>query len=389
MKSVNIEAAYKNRLTLSSEHEIDSHIRCALEELGKINQEIAVTTRRNGYKLFPDSSVHIGDYGNNHEIERRYLCHNNGEALSTFPLDDIALVTGFGTTDSPSPGTMSMIFRLLEMQKDAGVYVSAIVSDFGTLNSRNIDANISANITMQLTSFIEELGFDSKKGELRTHNNKEYGRLLPLITSCLSIQDFDYYTEATDDLYRDLNIFRGDFAMYTYKAMMATDILLPLASKGKKAVVVTTGLEEHYHPNFARFVGKRFMEMGGGYETIFPDCFQISALYSKMINGFFPYAKMSRSIPASSLCIGDSEQEIRKKIGLTDDISNIVIYQMMELMSGWDEYKLNAARMAFEQDCGWDKYKEDFLEYFLSLHHTWKKCAPKNYISFSNFVFDK
>ena len=59
------------------------------------------------------------------------------------------------------------------------IYVSAIVSDFGTLNSRNIDANSSAKNTIHLLNFIEQLGFDFNKGDLRTHNNKKYCELLP------------------------------------------------------------------------------------------------------------------------------------------------------------------------------------------------------------------
>ena len=267
------------------------------------------------------------------------------------------------------------------------IYVSAIVSDFGTLNSRNIDANSSAKNTIHLLNFIEQLGFDFNKGDLRTYNNKKYCELLLLVTSCLSINDFKNYTEVTDNQYQKLNIFHGDFAMFTYKAMMATDILLPLAINNKKGIIVTTGLEEHYHPNFASFVGNKFKEIGGGYETIFPDKFQISAFYSKIINGFFPYAKMSRSIPESSLCIGDSENAIKDKFQLKDDISNIVIYQMMELMSGWNEKKLDNARHSFEEDNGWEKFKGEFLELFLKLHNIWEKCTPKQYFLFSNFVF--
>ena len=334
-----------------------------------------------------DRPANIGEYGKADELNTRFLCHNNGSALSSFSKEEIALVTGFGTTDSPSPGTLSMIFRLLELQKNAGIYVSAIVSDFGTLNSRNIHADTSAKLTLQFIQFIENLGFDYNCGELRTHNNKAYGALLPLVTSCLSISDFVEYTEATDNQYQNLEIFRGDFAMYTYKAMMATDILLPLVIHNKKAIVVTTGLEEHYHPNFARFVGNRFKELGGGYDSLIPDCFQISALYSKMINGFFPYAKMSRSIPGSSLCIGDTEKSITEKIRLSDDISNIVIYQMMELMTGWDEHKIQSAKRALLENNGWKEYKEEFLSLLLSLKKIWENSKPKNYVSFSDFVF--
>lgn len=387
MKSLDIEQAYEELIASPVTDTKTQFVFDAINELKKINTEVTSTTEAFGYKLFPDTRVHIGEYGKADELNTRFFCHNNGSALSSFSKEEIALVTGFGTTDSPSPGTLSMIFRLLELQKNAGIYVSAIVSDFGTLNSRNIHADTSAKLTLQFIQFIENLGFDYNCGELRTHNNKAYGALLPLVTSCLSISDFVEYTEATDNQYQNLEIFRGDFAMYTYKAMMATDILLPLVIHNKKAIVVTTGLEEHYHPNFARFVGNRFKELGGGYDSLIPDCFQISALYSKMINGFFPYAKMSRSIPGSSLCIGDTEKSITEKIRLSDDISNIVIYQMMELMTGWDEHKIQSAKRALLENNGWKEYKEEFLSLLLSLKKIWENSKPKNYVSFSDFVF--
>ena len=388
MRTLNINDAYSSYLRSNSTTHNEARVKSAIEELGKINREISETSERFGYKLFPDERVHIGEYGLNGEIARRFLCHNQGEKTSQYSPEDIALVTGFGTTDSPSPGTLSMIFRMLDMQKKAGIFVSAIVSDFACLNSRRIDPDISAKLSIQFINFIEKLGFDYSKGELRTHKNKEYGMFLPLVTSTLSISEFNDYTEATDNQYKELNIFRGDFAMYTYKAMMATDLLLPIAAHNKKAILVTTGLEEHYHPNFARYVANKFRQMGGGYETIIPEDFQISAFYSKMINGFYPYAKMSRSIPESSLCIGDSEAEIISKLSLNDEISNIVIYQMMELMSGWDDTKLNFARKAFEEDNGWKDYKEEFKEFFLQLHNIWEKSEPKEYVSFSNYVFE-
>ena len=234
MGLLDIEQAYQQLVASQSTDTEAPYVIDAINELNKINHEIASTTEKFGYKLFPDATVHIGEYGKGDEFNTRFLCHNNGTALSSFSKEEIALVTGFGTTDSPSPGTLSMIFRLLELQKNAGVYVSAIVSDFGTLNSRNIDADTSANLTLQFIQFMENLGFDCKCGELRSHNDKDYGALLPLVTSCLSISDFAEYTEATDNQYHNLDIFRGDFAMYTYKAMMATDILLPLVAHNSK-----------------------------------------------------------------------------------------------------------------------------------------------------------
>ncbi len=388
MRTLNINYAYSQYLRNHSKAQNDFRAKNVIEELGRINLEISETSRRFGYKLFPDEKVYIGEYGLNGEIARRFLCHNQGERISQYSIDDIALVTGFGTTDSPSPGTLSMIFRMLDMQKNTGIYVSAIVSDFACLNSRRINPDISARLSIQFINFIENLGFDFTKGELRTHKNKEYGKFIPIVTSTLSISEFNDYKEATDNQYKELNIFRGDFALYTYKAMMATDILLPIAAHNKKAVLVTTGLEEHYHPNFARYVANKFRKMGGGYETIIPEDFQISAFYSKVINGFYPYAKMSRSIPESSLCIGDSESEIINKLSLDDEVSNIVIYQMMESMSGWDDIKLNLAKRAFEEDKGWKDYKEEFMEFFLYLHSLWRKSEPKDYVSFSNYVFD-
>ena len=382
-----IEQAYKELLKTSAGGMNDASIAAAVDEFQKIDLEVNHTAEKFGYEFFPDASVHMGAYGRSRELDDSFLCHNQGAALARFAPDQIAVVTGFGTTGSPSPGTLSMIFRLLDIQKNADIYVSTIISDFGTLNSRNTTPDASSRLAEQFIGFIAELGFDAQKGELRTHKNKEYCTLLPIVTSCLSSKDFDEYTEATDDQYKKLNIFRGDFAMCTYKAMMATDILLPLVVKGKKAVVVITGLEEHYHPNFARFVGERFKILSGGYETLLPDMFHVSAFYTKMINGFFPYAKMSRSIPGSSLCIGDSESEIISKVRLSDKISNIVILQMMESMPGWSKMGKDEISNAFEDEFRWKYVKEDFLEMLLGLRKKWLRCAPKKYYSFVRYAF--
>ena len=60
---------------------------------------------------------------------------------------------------------------------------------------------------------------------------------------------------------------------------------------------------------------------------------------------------------------------------------------MMELMTGWNKEKIQSAKKALFENHGWEEYKEEFLSLLLSLKRIWENSKPKNYISFSNFVF--
>lgn len=81
---------------------------------------------------------------------------------------------------------------------------------------------------------------------------------------------------------------------------------------GKKRVLVIAGLEEYYFLNLARIVIERL-------KKVYPDRFispvsDIGALYTKLIQGFYPFLKMSKSIPESSINVDDSETVLKRKI---------------------------------------------------------------------------
>lgn len=64
----------------------------------------------------------ISNYGKEGELNLKYLCSDNLDKISNVDIKDLALVTGFGPTNSPTAGTLSMIFRIIEMQKNRNIY---------------------------------------------------------------------------------------------------------------------------------------------------------------------------------------------------------------------------------------------------------------------------
>lgn len=348
------------------------------EELLSIHEKIVSTQESQRYLSFPDAHVYIGEYGKNGEIASRYLCHNNGQVLGGIDPQDLAIVTGFGMTGSPSPGTLSMIFRAIEMQRDMGAWVSIIVSDFGTISSRQVKVTEVLRRAERFFTFIQEIGFDATTGELRSHRSSEYLSMVEVISSLLSVSDFRDYTEATDDLYTSLGLLTPDFAMMHYRVLMAADILLPLVTAGKRHTLVTTGLEEHYHPTFARRVIRKIIASERGFRDLLPEGADVSAFYTRTIHGAYPYPKMSRSIPGSGIFLDDDEDTIRRFFESTDPVTNVVILEIMDLATDWPLAKCMDAQAALmERDPRWNEYKEELIDLFLRLRRLWLRCEPK------------
>src|SRR5690606_29220879 len=93
-----------------------------------------------------------------------------------------------------------------------------------------------------------------------------------------------------------------------------TDIILPIVRDKKRGVIVPVGLEEHHHPYLARIALNRMKLKSGGVDSLVSQDAVIGSLYGKLISGLFPYVKMSKSIPDSSINVGDSEKELHRKI---------------------------------------------------------------------------
>lgn len=356
--------------------ELRHDIFAALADLKYSQKEISDTISKNNFNLFPDSRVNLAGFGLKGEFDDYFLCHDGADLCREYDIKDMALVTGFGPTNSPTAGTLSIIFRLLRIQKATGIYCHVIVSDLGALNSRRKSLRELLENAERFKRFIIALGFNQSLGELRSHNDLDMLRTASLTSSTLSISDFEDNKEATEDMYERLKIVGNDFSTMVDKNFTVADILMPIIRDQKKIVLVSAGLEEQYYPRLAREVIKRLGARVGLSEMVSGEP-KIAAVYGRIIEGLFPYVKMSKSIPESAINIGSTIEEIEKRIISCGERNEHVILQMMELASDWGSEKLMVAQNAFDSrkdgDGKWLEIKREYLEFFLEIKNLWDK----------------
>ncbi len=387
MKEFNIFQHATHRITeqelkkLATAHgksvaEMRRDIAHAIKDLQYTQKEIRHIISQNKYCVLPDHSAGIGRYGAGDGLSRFFLCHDNGKAAKQARRRDSALVTGFGPTNSPTAGTLSVIFRILEIQRRTGFYTHIIISDLGAFNSRKKPLSSLYGNARRFVQFIKKLGFDESRGEIRTHAHHDFLKAFALSSSVLTIKDFLHNEEATEEMYKRLNLQGNDFSVMVDKTFTVTDILLPILRDRAKTVIVVAGLEEHYYPKLARIAVERLRNTGGGLkEMIAPDA-SVCAFYGRLIEGLFPYVKMSKSIPESSINIGEPEAEIRRKILTSEARNEHVILQMMELASDWDGEKRKRAAAAFSKaqkadTAPWNSFKQEYLGFILKVKKLW------------------
>ena len=230
--------------------EIANDYKYALKDLEYSRKKIDSIIDTHNYKRFPDD-INVCGYGINGELNDKYSCYDGIEQLSHYSRSELALVTGFGPTNPPTAGTLSSIFKILEMQRETGVYTHIIISELSALNSRQKPLNELFEYTNQFINFIKKLGFDEKNGEIRTHNFLDHSRTFSIISSVFKVGDFAD-GEATDEMYKRLNLLGNDYSTMVSQAYTVADIVLPIIRDKKKGVIVTAGLEEHLYPYLAR-----------------------------------------------------------------------------------------------------------------------------------------
>ena len=354
------------------------------DDLKKAQADILDDIKRNDFKLFPDSNVTLGGFDINTPLSDYFLCHYNADHLKDFKEEDIALVTGFGPSNAPTAGTLSMIFRMLDFQRQSRITVHAVIADLGFINFREAHVQHIVDTSQQFLRFIKALGFDESKGSLRTQNSLDLYRTFALSSSVLSLADFIGNMEATTSLYNNLNLQGKDFSTLIHYVICVADILMPIFRDKKKMVLVMSGIEEFYFTTIARIVIARMKESDKGLSAIIPDNPQICSLFGRLIEGMFPFVKMSKSIPESSINIGDSEASIRSKIMNCGKRNEHVILDMMILASNWSPQTKIACRKAYDEfiatgnDTQWTKYKAEYTSFFIGIKHIWDASAAPN-----------
>ncbi len=363
-----------------SVEEVIQNIKLALNDLEYTTKEINSIIFKNNYKTFPNNDC-LFEYGKNNELNLKYLCSDNLCSINKLSKKDIAIVTGFGPTNSPTAGTLSMIFRTIEIQKTTGIYTHIILSDLGAFNSRQKPLEELISRGKQFKNFIIKLGFDVNNGIIRTHNDYDHARVFSLCSSVLTINDFINHDEATADMYKRLNLQGNDFSTMVDQTFTVADILLPILRDGKKGVIVSAGLEENYYPQLANIVIERLLSKKGNVKQLISDNAIVGALYGRLVKGLFPYVKMSKSIPNSAINIGDAEEEIKEKILNCSDRNEEIILQMMQLASNWNSSKLKKVKESFDNRKNdpdlWQKHKLEYCDFFLNIKKLWDESYQK------------
>lgn len=379
-------AAQQNK----SIEEVANDYKHALKELDYSNQKLSEIIKTFRYTEFPND-LRLHNYGYNDELNTKYLCHVNLERFHEIPASDLAIVTGFGPTNSPTAGTLSSILRVLELQRRTGIYTHIIISELSALNSRQKPLDDLIRNAHQFIAFIKRLGFDETRGEIRTHNFHDHARVFSLVSSVFSAADLLENLEVTNDTYKRLQLLGNDFSKMVSRTFTITDIILPIVRDRKRGVIVPLGLEEHHHPHLARIAIERMKRKRGGVDSLVRQDAEIGALFNRLISGLFPYVKMSKSIPDASINLGDSAEELHRKIIDCGQRSEEVILQMMVLASDWSPDKLAEAKNAFENSRTdyetWKKLKYEYLDFFMRLKTLWEESRYQQEIDTHQELF--
>jgi tryptophanyl-tRNA synthetase len=320
-------------------------------------------------------SVDIGAVSDLNFLKSKFSCHYNLDKFNDVAKSKQHFVTGFGPTNPPTGGTLSMILRAIFFERETGIDSTIIISNLGAFNSRNIALDKIGYLTERFIKFIRYVGF---KGELRTHNNFNLLVASSLTSKVLTTKDFLENEEATIDLYKKLGIQGKDFPTFVDANFTVADILLPCILEKKERILVFVGIEEYYFPKLANLVIQRFNK---NYQKQFvPENALVTATFGHLIGGLKGFPKMSKSIPESSINLDDPTEKLEQKILECDPKDEKIILQMINLVSDWDLKKINKANAAFQSKSkDWSKFKSDYFKYFISLKDAWEKTENKEY----------
>lgn len=329
---------------------------------------------KEGFLSFRDFSS-VGSVSEPSFLKSKFSCHYNLSKFNEVPRSKQHLVTGFGPTNAPTGGTLSMILRAIFFERETGIDSTIIISNLGAFNSRNISLAKIDYLTDRFIKFIRALGY---QGELRTHNDFDLLVASSFTSKMLNIKDFLENKEATTDLYKKLGIQGKDFPTFIDANFTIADILLPSILEKKERILVFVGIEEYYFPKLANMVLKRFNKY---YENQFvPYNTAVSAVFSNLIEGLNGFPKMSKSIPDSSINLDDSKDDLEKKILRCSLKDEKIILQMINLVSDWDLKKINDANEAFvKRGQEWITFKKDYLNYFMDIKKAWENTSNSKY----------
>lgn len=309
-------------------------------------------------------------------LSRRFSHQDQADTvLGSSALGGLAVVTGFGPTNAPTAGTLSVMLGIVELQRKLDVPVTVIISELGAWNSRNVPWDQLVAVRDRMFCFLRALGFDDRHGGLRSH--LDFGNLARAgrIARFLDRQDLLDHQESLLDLYDEHGLLGTEVGLTVDTLYTIADILGP-ADAGTSRILMVSGFEEAYFTDLARLVLARQAAAGDlslGWTA------QVGALYFRVLEGLGGYPKMSKSIPESCINLGMPADEIAMRVLSDDEVSQPALMSAVELSSGWDDDQVTAARAAFANRSAapqeWRTVKAAYLDTFLGFAREWEHCA--------------
>lgn len=300
---------------------------------------------------------------------------DNAATVLTPGVDDLEIITGFGPTNAPTAGTLSVMFGIIKLQRRLACPTTVIISELGAWNSRNIPWAQLESVRDQMFTFLQRIGIDSANFTLRSH--LDHGNLVRAgkIARYLTRKDFLEHRESLLELYDEHGLLGGEIGVVVDSLYTVADILQPVET-GARHVLMVSGMEEAYFAELARLVLQRQETAGdltlGWHATI-------GALYFRVLEGLAGYPKMSKSIPDSCIHLGMPHDLLAERILDDTPTAQHALMSAIELASGWDETKLTAARDAFarcdEAPDQWRRVKREYLDTFIAIADRWASCA--------------
>lgn len=288
----------------------------------------------------------------------------------------LAVVTGFGPTNAPTAGTLSVMLGIVELQRQLNAPVTVVISELGAWNSRNVPWAQLEAVRDQMFAFLQAIGFDTNRGTLRSH--LDFGNLARAgkIARFLGRQDFLDHRESLLELYDEHGLLGSEVGVTVDSLYTVADILGPVED-GARRVLMLSGLEEAYFTELARLVLARQRAAGKlslGWNA------DVGALYFRVLEGLNGYPKMSKSIPASSIHLGMTAETLAKRVFSEEEASQPTLLSAIELSSGWSDDQLAKARTAYDfraaDPDAWFAVKADYLTTFLGFAGQWASYAP-------------
>ncbi|WP_158920754.1 hypothetical protein [Streptomyces sp. NBRC 109706] len=308
-------------------------------------------------------------------LRTRFSHADGAESVLRPGVEDLHVVTGFGPTNAPTAGTLSVMIGTVELQRRLNVPVTAVISELGAWNSRNVAWARLEQVRDQMLEFLRALGFDETQGRLRSHVDLDNLTRAGKIARFLGRRDFLEHREELLELYEDHGLLGSEVGLTVDALYTVADILEP-ADRGHHHVLMISGLEEAYFTELARLVVTRQKSSGS---TSLNWSTKIGALYFRVIEGLAGYPKMSKSIPDSAIHLGMEADVLSVRITSESPADQRALMSAMELASGWDLETLNTARYAYQHrdknQAAWGKAKEHYLTTFLTFAEQWRACA--------------